>query len=400
MTEAAGRLVLQRRALMLAGVALAVPARAQQRVFSLGLLAQADDERYSPQSVQKGYPDAPAGRAAAAAQIALDDSAFALLGAGYAASKLVSAEAADGAGVAAALQQLLAQGVRHVVLELPAAGVIAAAAAARGRDLILFNAAAPEDALRAGHCAPQLLHTLPSHAMQMDAVGQLLAMRKWNRPLVLHGPAPADRLLLAAFQRSVKRFGLKPVAERPFKLSNDPRERDLGNVRLLTAGSDYDAVVVLDAQGEFAREVPYRAVLPRPVLGANGLTAQAWSPWYERHGAPQLSRRFQKKAGRPMGSHDWAAWMAARAAAEAASADPRAAIAQQLQALKQGTIALDGYKGQRLTFRAWDGQLRQPLLLAHGNGIAEMAPLEGFLHPRSALDTLGYDAPETGCKAG
>lgn len=398
MTEAKGPFLLHRRALLLAGAALAAAARAQQRVFSLGLLSQADDERYSVASLQKRYPDAPEGRAAAAAQIALDDTVFALQGAGYSSSRLVPLEAADAAGVAPALQQLLAQGVRHVVLELPAPGVLAAAAAARGREVILFNAAAPEDALRAAHCAPNLLHTLPSHAMQMDAIGQLLAVRKWNRPLVLHGTAAADRLLLAAFQRTAKRFGLKPVAERPFKLSNDPRERDLGNVRLLTAGGDYDAVVVLDAHGEFARDVPYRAVLPRPVLGASGLTAQAWSPFHDRNGAPQLSRRVERKAGRPMGGYDWAAWIAARAAAEAASADAKAGIGQQLHALKQGTVALDGYKGRRLTFRAWDGQLRQPLLLAHGNGVAEVAPLEGFLHPRSTLDTLGHDAPETGCR--
>jgi ABC transporter substrate binding protein (PQQ-dependent alcohol dehydrogenase system) len=400
MTEAARCLLVQRRAVLLAAATLALPARAQQRVFSLGFLSQADDERYAAQVLQKAYPDGPSGRAAAAAQIALDDSAFALQAAGYAGAKLVAVEASDAGGVAAALQQLLAQGVRHVVLELPAAGVVAATAAARGRDVILFNAAAPEDALRAAQCAPNLLHTLPSHAMQMDAIGQLLAVRKWTRPLVLHGQAPADRLLLAAFQRTAKRFGLKPVAERSFKLSNDPRERELGNVRLLTAGGDYDAVVVLDAQGEFAREVPYRAVLPRPVLGSNGLTAQAWSSFHERNGAPQLSRRFQRKAGRPMGSYDWAAWVAARVCAEAASADGRAGIAQQLQALKDGAVVVDGYKGQRLGFRAWDGQLRQPLLLAHGNGVAEMAPLEGFLHSRSTLDTLGFDAPETGCKPG
>jgi ABC transporter substrate binding protein (PQQ-dependent alcohol dehydrogenase system) len=99
-----------------------------------------------------------------------------------------------------------------------------------------------------------------------------------------------------------------------------------------------------------------------------------------------------------MGSHDWATWIAARAAAEVVGAYNRATIAQQLQALRQGAIAVDGYKGQRLTFRGWDGQLRQPLLLAHGNGVADVAPLEGFLHPRSALDTLGYDAAESGCK--
>jgi ABC transporter substrate binding protein (PQQ-dependent alcohol dehydrogenase system) len=392
--------MMRRRTLgALALSVVATAARAQPRGFLLGLLTQADDERYSPTALQKAFPDAPAGRSAPAAQVALEDSVFALQSAGYASSRLVGVAAADAAGVPAALQQLLQQGVRHVVLELPAAGVAAAAAAAKGRDVLLWNAAAPEDALRAAQCAPNLLHTLPSHAMQMDAIVQLLVARKWNRPLLLYGPGAGDGLLLAAFRRGARKFGLKPVAERPFKLSNDPRERDLGNVRLLTSEREYDTVVVLDAQGDFARELPYRTVLPRPVVGSNGLTAQAWHRSYERNGAPQLTRRFQRKAGRPMGSYDWATWIAARAAAEAAGADAKAGPAQQLQALKQGTLTVDGYKGTRLSFRAWDGQLRQPLLLAHGDGVVELAPLEGFLHQRSVLDTLGYDLPETGCKA-
>jgi ABC transporter substrate binding protein (PQQ-dependent alcohol dehydrogenase system) len=390
---------IRRRALLLAGAAAGVPALAQQRVFPLGLLAQADDERYSQQALQQGFPEAPAGRSTGAAEIALNDSLVTLQLAGWTSTRLLRVDAATAAELPGALQQLLRQGVRHIVLELPAAGVAAASAAAAGKDVMLFNAAAPEDALRAAQCAPHLLHTLPSHAMQMDAIAQLLVARKWRLPLLLVGPTPGDRLLQAAWQRAARRFGIKPVAERAFKLSNDPRERDLGNVRLLTSERDYDAVVVLDAQGEFARDLPYRTMLPRPVLGSNGLTAQAWSPYYERHGAPQLSRRFLRRAGRPMGSYDWATWMAARTAAQIASAYNKAGIAQQLQALRQGAVAVDGYKGQRLTFRGWDGQLRQPLLLAHGNGVADIAPLEGFLHPRSTLDTLGYDAPETGCKS-
>jgi ABC transporter substrate binding protein (PQQ-dependent alcohol dehydrogenase system) len=387
--------------MLLAAAALGAAglARAQERVFQLGLLTQADDERYLPQTLQKGLPDAPSGRSAGAAQLGLDDTAFALQGAGWTSARLVAVEAPDAAGVGAALERLLRQGVRHVVLELPAAGVAAAAAAARGKDLLLLNAAAPEDALRATQCAPHLLHTLPSQAMQMDAIAQLLVARNWGRPLVLHGPTDGDRLLLAAFQRSARRFGLKPVAEKAFKLSNDPRERDLGNVRLLTSKREYDAVVVLDAQGEFARDLPYRPVLPRPVLGSGGLVAHAWSPWFDRYGAPQVTRRLQRKLGRQVGSYDWASWMAARVVGEAASAERRANAVQLAQSLRQGKVVLDGSKGQRLTFRAWDGQLRQPLLLAHGNGVADTAPLEGFLHPQTALDTLGFDAPETGCKA-
>jgi ABC transporter substrate binding protein (PQQ-dependent alcohol dehydrogenase system) len=399
MTERSTGFHFRRRALLLAGAAASLPALGQQRTFIVGLLTQADDERYSQQQLQKAYPDAPSGRSEPAAQIALNDSAIPLRMANWSADKLLAIEAANAGELPAALQQLQRQGVHHVILELPAAGVAAVSAAAAGKDIILFNAAAPEDALRAAQCAPHLLHTLPSRAMQMDAIAQLLVARKWGRPLVLVGPTPADGLLVAAWQRSARRFGVKPVAQRAFKLSNDPREREQGNVRLLTSEREYDAIVVLDADGDFAREVPYHSVLPRPVLGSNGLVACAWHPLWERDGAPQLSRRFLRKANRPMSSYDWATWIATRAAAEAASAFGKATIAQQLQALRQGAVTVDGYKGQRLSFRAWDGQLRQPMLLAYGSGVADTAPLDGFLHPRSTLDTLGYDAPESGCKA-
>ena len=98
-------------------------------------------------------------------------------------------------------------------------------------------------------------------------------------------------------QASLKRYGLKVVASKPFKLSADPRERDLANPLLLTnpstAGS-YDVVWVVDSDGEFARTLPYRTALPRPVVGDAGLAALAWHPQFERFGAPQVSRRFAK----------------------------------------------------------------------------------------------------------
>ena len=389
-----------RRTPLLAALCLAfASAGAAAADFSMGFLTLATDERFTPQALEKAYPDAPSGRSLAAAQLALEDASFALQGAGFDKGRVLVAEAPDAAGLQAALASLIKQGVRHVVLELPAAAVAQVTEAARGKDVLLINAAAPDDALRAAQCAPHLLHTLPSHAMQADALAQMLVARKWTRPLLLTGPLAQDQLLVEAFARSAKRFGIKPVAQRPFKLSSDPRERELGNARLLTASIDYDTVVVLDSAGEFARDLPYRTVLPRPVVGSNGLTAQAWSPWYERHGAPQLNRRFFKRTKRVMGSYDWAAWLATRAIAEVVSQDVKAGVAQQLKALKQGGITFDGYKGQALSFRAWDGQLRQPLMLAHGNGIAEVAPIEGFLHPKTVLDTLGFDAADTGCKA-
>src|SRR6478736_7771039 len=132
--------------------ALAQP-QLQARPFLLGLLTQADDERYSAQALLKAYTEVPGGRSEAAAQIALNDSAFALEGAGWRSAKLLPVEAPNAAGLPAALQQLLQQGVQHILLELPAAGVAAVAAAARGKDVLLFNTAAPEDILRGSQCA-------------------------------------------------------------------------------------------------------------------------------------------------------------------------------------------------------------------------------------------------------
>jgi ABC transporter substrate binding protein (PQQ-dependent alcohol dehydrogenase system) len=68
------------------------------------------------------------------------------------------------------------------------------------------------------------------------------------------------------------------------------------------------------------------------------------------------------------------------------------------QYLTGDQVALDGFKGNRLGFRPWDRQLRQPLLLTTGDWVVERAPLDGFLHARSTMDTLGFDQPETRCK--
>ena len=62
-------------------------------------------------------------------------------------------------------------------------------------------------------------------------------------------------------------------------------------------------------------------------------------------------------------------------------------------------LQLAGFKGRPLSFRAWNGQLRQPMGLAHQSALVAMAPLDGFLHSRNELDGLGYDKPESNCKA-
>jgi ABC transporter substrate binding protein (PQQ-dependent alcohol dehydrogenase system) len=108
-----------------------------------------------------------------------------------------------------------------------------------------------------------------------------------------------------------------------------------------------------------------------------------------------VSRRFAKAAKRPMTALDWAAWMGGKTLTAAAIAAPKGPAAAWAQAVAKS--ALDGSKGTGLSFRAWDGQLRQPMLLTDGQGVISQAPAEGVLHPRNVLDTLGADAPEKLC---
>ena len=56
-----------------------------------------------------------------------------------------------------------------------------------------------------------------------------------------------------------------------------------------------------------------------------------------------------------------------------------------------------GFKGQKLTIRDWDQQLRQPILLTTGDLMASVSPQGQYLHQVSQLDTLGIDRPETEC---
>jgi len=384
----------------LACVALALAFNASAATLTLGVVQRADDERLVPQRVALAYPGQPGGPLHAAVEMAVSESRFELDAARL--RVLVDVRAARSADEARALlQQLAKAGAAGVVLDLPAAWISSAATAVM---LPLLNAGEPAEASRQQGCGTHLFHTLPSERMRADALAQALLARRWTRVLLLHGTRADDATRLALAQAALKRYGLKPVAVKPFKLSADPRERDLANPLLLTGAAalgDYDAVWVVDSDGEFARTLPYRTALPRPVVGDAGLVAEAWAPHFERYGAPQLARRFARAAQRPMTSFDWAAYIAAKALLQAAleqASGPNAA--QVLKALARADFTLDGFKGVRLSFRAWDRQLRQPLLLTDGVAVVGSAPVDGVMHPKNVLDTLGSDAAESACKAG
>ncbi len=382
-------------AVLLLATSIAGQTSTQAASLVVGVLQRADDERLDAKRVELAYPFQPGGPLTQAAEVAIKESAFELDAAKLQVKLEVrSARSADEAK--AALQQFSKAGAAAVVLDLPAAWMNIASSVT----MPLFNAGDADEGPRQQGCTANLFHTLPSDRMRADAVAQTLLARKWSRVLVLQGPRAEDAAQLVLVQAAIKRYGLKTVAVRPFKLSADPRERDLGNPLLLTGNADYDAVWVIDADFEFARSLPYRTSLPRPVVGDAGMLAEAWAPHFERFGAPQLTRRFARAATRPMTGPDWAAYMATKAVLQAALEQaPNPSSAQILKALTRADFTLDGFKGVRLSFRPWDRQLRQPLLMTDGVGVIGTAPVEGVMHPKNVLDTLGVDAPESACKA-
>jgi ABC transporter substrate binding protein (PQQ-dependent alcohol dehydrogenase system) len=368
---------------------------AQAATFKVTLLAPADDERLSRTRLERAVPGHAAGAAADALKVALAEGQIELEGAG---AKLdlavVTVTDANAARTAAAAAEKA--GAAALVVDLPGRWLLAAADAVK---LPVLNTSATGDALRQAQCRRNLWHTALSERMKADALAQALVARRWSRVLLLTGPDPDDAARSETAQASLRRYGLKLTGNKPFKLSGDPRERELANTRLLTSATqgEYDVVWVVDSDGEFAVSLPYRTALPRPVVGDAGLVALAWSPKYDRYGAPQVTRRLAKAAGRPMGAHDWPVWMAGKALVAAAVAAPKGPAAAFGQALAEAQ--LDGSKGVAMSFRPWDGQLRQPVLLATSDAVVDTAPGDGVLHPKNNLDTLGADAPERLCKA-
>lgn len=263
---------------------------------------------------------------------------------------------------------------------------------------LLFDVASTDDALRGSDCRKNVFHLLPSRAMRADALAQYMLKKRWQKWFLVIGPQAEDQLYAAAIKRAAKRYGMKLVEEKVWNNTYDARRSAQSDVPVFTQADDYDVLVVADEQGLFGEYLDYRTWSPRPVIGTQGLVASAWHRAHEQWGAVQLQNRFQEAAGRVMTEEDYAAYMAVRAIGEASVRSK----SNQMQPIKDYLLsdhfALQAYKGVPLSFRVWDGQLRQPILLAAPRSLVSVAPIEGFLHPKTELDTLGYDQGETACK--
>jgi ABC transporter substrate binding protein (PQQ-dependent alcohol dehydrogenase system) len=310
-----------------------------------------------------------------------------------------------GDDLGAAVAALADAGAAMIISDIDADGVLKVADAAKARGLAIINAGATDDRLREEDCRANVVHVAPTRSMLADGLAQYLVWKKWRKWLLIVGSHDKDKLFAAALRHSAARFGAKIVEEREFKDTGGARRTDSGIVEiqqrmpLLTQSApDYDVLVAADESEVFAGYLPYRTWDPRPVAGSAGLVPTSWDPAFDQWGAIQLQSRFGRIFHRFMTPLDMQAWSAARIVGEAATRANTADPAKLLAYIKGPDFSLAAFKGQKLTLRDWNLQLRQPILLFDGRNTVSVSPQEGFLHPVSELDTLGADRPETKCK--
>ncbi len=304
-----------------------------------------------------------------------------------------------GGDLAAAARAALAT-TDLIVLDAPADAALALADLPEAAGALIFNSAAPDDRLRGADCRANLLHTLPSNAMRTDALAQFMLSRRWDDLAMITGTHPDDAAFAEAVRNSLTKFGMRLKSEKTWAFDADMRRTASQEVPLFTQDlKDHDVLLIADEIHDFGRYIAYNTWTPRPVAGSEGLVPVAWAQVVEQWGAAQLQSRFTDLAARPMRSRDYAAWAAVRAIGEAVTRTGAADTATLRAYLLGPDFELAGFKGRPLSFRDWNGQLRQPIPLVTRRAVVAQAPLEGFLHQVNELDTLGRDAPESDCPA-
>jgi ABC transporter substrate binding protein (PQQ-dependent alcohol dehydrogenase system) len=308
----------------------------------------------------------------------------------------------EGESPVAAAEKLVQDGTTLIAVSLPAEEVLAVADALRERDAVVLNIGARDDGLRGKDCRANVFHVAPSRAMLTDALAQFLAIKRWRKLFLIVGPQPSDKAYADAMKRAARKFGLTIAAEKTWDFG--PLAQTKGDTPatadalVFTRGVDYDVAVVADESGDFGDYIPYRTWDPRPVAGTQALVASSWHSAHEYWGAAQLQNRFRRAADRAMRPLDYQAWVAVRAIGEAATrvrgSDPR----EIARFMLGPDFNLAAFKGVPLSFRQWDHQLRQPILVAQAEALVSVAPEAAFLHQRTPLDTLGVDQPESTCR--
>ena len=295
-------------------------------------------------------------------------------------------------------EKLLKKGKKYFVVDLNESELLSLMKLSGIDDVLIFNTRAKNDSLRNENCKKNFFHIAPSYSILSDALTQYLVKKKWKKWFLVTGPKENDRLYAQALKSSAKKFNIKIKEEKTWDFTSDLRRTAGKEVPIFTKGSNYDVLVVADEAGEFGEYLAYRTWDPRPIAGTQGLKPNSWHRTHEQWGATQMQNRFRRESGRWMTEVDYHAWTAVRALGETITRTQSNDIKKVQEYLLGDKFGLGAYKGVKVSFRSWNGQLRQPVLLAAPRSMVSVSPQEGYIHPVSELDTLGKDQPESSCK--
>jgi len=295
-------------------------------------------------------------------------------------------------------QKLINSGNKIFVVDLNEKEIQSLYDNSSSKDVIIFNVRSKSDSLRNDECKKNLFHIPPSYSMLSDALTQYLVKKKWNKWFLVTGPDSNDKEYADALKKSAKKFNVKIKKEKIWDFTADLRRTAGKEVPIFTKGEKYDVLVVADEKGEFGEYLSYRTWDPRPIVGTQGLKPTSWHRTHEQWGATQMQNRFRRESGRWMTEVDYHAWTAVRSIGEAITRINSNDVSKIKEYLSGEKFGLGAYKGVKVSFRSWNGQLRQPILLAAPRSMVSVSPQEGYIHPVSELDTMGKDQPESTCK--
>ncbi|MFQ5803582.1 MAG: ABC transporter substrate-binding protein [Candidatus Methylomirabilales bacterium] len=293
--------------------------------------------------------------------------------------------------------------------------------------VIYLNSMSRSEVLRGPRCRRLTFHVEASLAMYTDTIAQWLVRRakqpRWGF-LTPDSETGAEMERLA--KRALRRHGGTPVAREVVPAST--RDYRAALAALAKAGPDVliinlAGLSLLQALAQFT-ELGLAVQVSGPVMEAvefwqaepaklTGIWPALWSHGFRRYSGRELNKRLAEALGKPAESHAWASYTAMKAVWEAVFRGGQTDTAGLVSFFEKGH-GVDAHKGQLLTFRPWDHQLRQPLMVLRCKVPAADAtrwdvfellgevPLRGTPGESRAaiLDTLGLSKAESGCRLG
>jgi len=305
----------------------------------------------------------------------------------------------------------------------PFSQAIQAATAREG--IIYLNTMSRSEALRGARCHRLTFHVEASLAMYADAIGQWLVRgAKKTRWGFLTPETEAGAEIERMAERALKRQGGSTVARQMVPASS--RDYRASLAALAKAGPD---VLVINLDGSSlltalaqVNELGLQIEVAGVVMEASefwqaepakltGVWPALWFHGFSRYSGRELNKRLAEALGQPAESRAWANFTAVKAVWEAVLRGGRTDTAGLVSFFAKGR-GMDAHKGQPLTFRPWDHQLRQPLMVLRCRVPAAGAtrwdifellgevPLRGTpgKSQEEILDTLGLSEAESACR--